>query len=218
VVQVPGRRFVPPQDFVAGGFTDAIGRITDDWGLRYPGVQRVEHVYFFAPHAVGEGTRQDYLQRAYRLGQDFDRGPVPAAPGDRRQDDAEGGRAEPEVVGGVQRVLAPEHEEGGEVEPPRARKGAAASRDRDPQCIAFLSDRGLLLQALPLGVEVYLRRARDLVERLSCRTLALQDLGHPHSTTVPPYIRGHQGPRRVVLSHAQRVHEGLELGILLQDR
>ena len=56
------------------GFRAAIGRITDDWGLRYPGVQHVEHAYYFAPHAVDAETRQQYLEHAYGLGRDFESG------------------------------------------------------------------------------------------------------------------------------------------------
>ncbi len=50
---------------------EPVSRIVDDWGLLYPGVKRVEHVYFYAVHAVGESARRDYLERAYRLGKEF---------------------------------------------------------------------------------------------------------------------------------------------------
>ena len=43
-------------------------RIIDDWGLRYPGVKKVEHVYFYSVHEVGEPGRASYLERAYDLG------------------------------------------------------------------------------------------------------------------------------------------------------
>lgn len=46
-------------------------RIIDDWGLRYPGVKQVEHVYFYAVSAVDESARRGYLQRAYTLGERF---------------------------------------------------------------------------------------------------------------------------------------------------
>jgi NAD(P)H dehydrogenase (quinone) len=62
------------------GFQEAIGRIVDDWGLKYPGVQQVEHVYFFAPGAVGPQVRQEYLERAYRLGLEFAAVPAPVQP------------------------------------------------------------------------------------------------------------------------------------------
>ena len=46
-------------------------RIIDDWGLRYPGVKNVEHVYFYGVGAVGAKTRQGYLERAYELGKEY---------------------------------------------------------------------------------------------------------------------------------------------------
>jgi NAD(P)H dehydrogenase (quinone) len=45
--------------------------IIDDWGLRYPGVKKVEHVYFYRVAATDDKTRQSYLQEAYRLGKEF---------------------------------------------------------------------------------------------------------------------------------------------------
>jgi NAD(P)H dehydrogenase (quinone) len=47
--------------------------IIDDWGLRYPGVKKVEHVYFYRVAATDDGTRRGYLKRAYELGKDFAR-------------------------------------------------------------------------------------------------------------------------------------------------
>jgi NAD(P)H dehydrogenase (quinone) len=46
-------------------------RIIDDWGLRYPGVKKVEHVYFYSVSQVDEIARQGYLERAYDLGKHF---------------------------------------------------------------------------------------------------------------------------------------------------
>ena len=46
-------------------------RIIDDWGLRYPGVKKVEHVYFYRVPVVDDATRQSYLERAYKLGKEF---------------------------------------------------------------------------------------------------------------------------------------------------
>jgi NAD(P)H dehydrogenase (quinone) len=73
------------------GFRDAMGRIVDDWSLRYPGVQTVEHVHFFAPGAVGPQVRQEYLEHAYRLGFGFE----PAAAAVRS---AEPAQPEPAVL------------------------------------------------------------------------------------------------------------------------
>ena len=46
-------------------------RIIDDWGLRYPGVKKVEHVYFYRVAVADEETRRSYLERAYKLGKEF---------------------------------------------------------------------------------------------------------------------------------------------------
>jgi putative NADPH-quinone reductase len=46
-------------------------RIIDEWGLRYPGVKKVDHVYFYRVPVVDEETRRIYLERAYRLGKEF---------------------------------------------------------------------------------------------------------------------------------------------------
>ncbi len=43
----------------------------DDFCLRYPGIQSVEHVYFYAVHGADRATRQSYLDEAYRLGREF---------------------------------------------------------------------------------------------------------------------------------------------------
>ena len=41
-------------------------RIIDDWGLRYPGVKDVEHVYFYGVAIADQSKLQEYLRRAYR--------------------------------------------------------------------------------------------------------------------------------------------------------
>jgi NAD(P)H dehydrogenase (quinone) len=46
-------------------------RIIDDWGLRFPGVKKVEHVYFYRVPVTDDETRRGYLEQAYRLGRDF---------------------------------------------------------------------------------------------------------------------------------------------------
>ena len=46
-------------------------RIIDDWGLRYPGVKNVEHVYFYGVPVAEKAIRQGYLERAYQLGKEF---------------------------------------------------------------------------------------------------------------------------------------------------
>jgi NAD(P)H dehydrogenase (quinone) len=54
------------------GFGDAIRTLVDDFTFRYPGFASVEHVYFYAVGGVDDQTRQGYLQRAYRLGREFE--------------------------------------------------------------------------------------------------------------------------------------------------
>jgi hypothetical protein len=39
--------------------------------LRYPGVRKVEHVYFYGVPVVDEATLRRYLERAYELGREF---------------------------------------------------------------------------------------------------------------------------------------------------
>ncbi len=60
------------------GIRDAIGRVMDDWGFRFPGIADVEHVYFYAATSAPREQIQQYLQQAYELGRDFAR-PAPAA-------------------------------------------------------------------------------------------------------------------------------------------
>lgn len=55
-------------------------RIIDDWGLRYPGVKHVEHVFFYRATIADEPTRRGYLDRAYQLGREFSAGAEPGAP------------------------------------------------------------------------------------------------------------------------------------------
>jgi NAD(P)H dehydrogenase (quinone) len=49
----------------------AMKTLIDDFALRYPGIQNVEHVYFYAVHGADEETRRRYLERAHALGRDF---------------------------------------------------------------------------------------------------------------------------------------------------
>jgi hypothetical protein len=45
--------------------------LIDEFGFRYPGIKKVEHVYFYAVHGADEATRRGYLGEAYRLGREF---------------------------------------------------------------------------------------------------------------------------------------------------
>ena len=55
------------------GIRDAIGKVIDGWGFRFPGIQDVEHVYFYAATSASPALIQDYLEQAHQLGRDFDR-------------------------------------------------------------------------------------------------------------------------------------------------
>jgi NAD(P)H dehydrogenase (quinone) len=54
-----------------GDFGKAMARIIDDWGLRYPGVKKVEHLYFYGADVSTADQRQAWLEQAYRAGKDF---------------------------------------------------------------------------------------------------------------------------------------------------
>jgi NAD(P)H dehydrogenase (quinone) len=54
-----------------GDFGKAMTSVIDHWGLRYPGVKRVEHVYFYGADVSSLEARQAWLEESYRLGRDF---------------------------------------------------------------------------------------------------------------------------------------------------
>jgi NAD(P)H dehydrogenase (quinone) len=54
------------------GLGDAMRRLMDEFAFTYPGIKRVEHVYFYAVHGADDATRQAYLERAYLLGREFE--------------------------------------------------------------------------------------------------------------------------------------------------
>lgn len=73
------------------GLGEAMKRLIDDFALRNPGIRTVEHVYFYAVNMADKETLGRCLERAYRLGRDFE-GPVspqatyaPSHPADRGQ-------------------------------------------------------------------------------------------------------------------------------------
>lgn len=53
------------------GLKDAMTALIDEYALRYPGIQRVEHEYFYAVHGADDAIRRRYLERAYSLGREF---------------------------------------------------------------------------------------------------------------------------------------------------
>ena len=44
------------------GIRDAIGTVIDDWGFRFPGIEDVEHVYFYAATIRHPGPGQTLLR------------------------------------------------------------------------------------------------------------------------------------------------------------
>jgi NAD(P)H dehydrogenase (quinone) len=54
-----------------GGLGQAMKKLIDDFGFRYPGIKNVEHVYFYFVGEVDAAKRQSYLQQAYCLGKEF---------------------------------------------------------------------------------------------------------------------------------------------------
>jgi NAD(P)H dehydrogenase (quinone) len=58
------------------GIRDAMDKVIDEWTFRYPGIENVEHVYFYAAAAAPAETIQRYLEQAYALGCDFDKAEV----------------------------------------------------------------------------------------------------------------------------------------------
>jgi NAD(P)H dehydrogenase (quinone) len=53
------------------GLREAMRKLIDEWTLQYPGVQSVEHEYFYAVNLADRKTLEGYLERAYSLGKEF---------------------------------------------------------------------------------------------------------------------------------------------------
>ncbi len=53
------------------GFKDAMEKLIDDWGLKYPGIEQVDHIYFHSILSVGQETRKKYLEIAYLKGKEL---------------------------------------------------------------------------------------------------------------------------------------------------
>lgn len=53
------------------GLADAMRVLMDEFGLRYPGIKDVRHVFFHAVYGADDATRRSYLDEAYRLGREF---------------------------------------------------------------------------------------------------------------------------------------------------
>ena len=53
------------------GFKDAMEKTIDDWGLKYPGIEKVDHIYFHSILSVSPETRKKYLEIAYLKGKEL---------------------------------------------------------------------------------------------------------------------------------------------------
>jgi NAD(P)H dehydrogenase (quinone) len=53
------------------GLKAAITVLVDDFALRFPGIKKVTHEYFYAVHGADDAKRAAYLERAYTLGREF---------------------------------------------------------------------------------------------------------------------------------------------------
>jgi NAD(P)H dehydrogenase (quinone) len=53
------------------GLREAMRKLIDEWTLHYPGIQSVEHEYFYDVNLADQKILQGYLERAYRLRMEF---------------------------------------------------------------------------------------------------------------------------------------------------
>jgi NAD(P)H dehydrogenase (quinone) len=53
------------------GFKEAMKKTIDDWSLKYPGIQNVDHIYFHSILSASPGTRKKYLETAYLTGKEL---------------------------------------------------------------------------------------------------------------------------------------------------
>jgi NAD(P)H dehydrogenase (quinone) len=53
------------------GLREAMRRLMDEFCFQYPGIETVEHEFFYAVNVADVARLQSYLERAYRLGKEF---------------------------------------------------------------------------------------------------------------------------------------------------
>lgn len=53
------------------GFKNAMEKTIDDWSLKYPGIEKVDHIYFHSILSVSPETRKKYLEIAYLKGKEL---------------------------------------------------------------------------------------------------------------------------------------------------
>jgi NAD(P)H dehydrogenase (quinone) len=53
------------------GFKEAMEKTIDNWSLKYPGIQEVDHIFFHSILSVSQETRKRYLETAYLKGKNL---------------------------------------------------------------------------------------------------------------------------------------------------
>lgn len=61
------------------GLGEAMRLLIDEFSLRFPGIQEVQHEYFHSVVMADEATRRGYLERAHQLGLEFEARPLAAS-------------------------------------------------------------------------------------------------------------------------------------------
>ena len=59
------------KDYQDYSFKDAICTVLDEGTLRFCGIQKVEHVFFYNVVGTDDNTRKGYLEQANLLGKNF---------------------------------------------------------------------------------------------------------------------------------------------------
>lgn len=59
------------EDYISGGYHDLIHNLIGVYGLKYPGIPEVEHLFLYAVPSVDDKTRKQYLQKVYQTGKAF---------------------------------------------------------------------------------------------------------------------------------------------------
>jgi NAD(P)H dehydrogenase (quinone) len=59
------------KSYETNGMRAAMKVLIDDYMFRYPGIEAVEHKYFYAVHGADIATRKAWLEEAYQLGRSF---------------------------------------------------------------------------------------------------------------------------------------------------
>jgi NAD(P)H dehydrogenase (quinone) len=63
--------FFNEQVYREKGFKAAMEKTIDEWSLRYPGIEKVDHIYFHSILSVSPETRKKYLEIAYLKGREL---------------------------------------------------------------------------------------------------------------------------------------------------